>query len=75
MRSSLRQRVISVRPRAKRVKQQPSLPLQVELAEGVDLARRIRDRLIAGGAVILMPQAGPPRRDYGLKRVDRSQAT
>ena len=75
--------VISVQPRAKGVKQEPPLPLKVELAEGVeppeDLAERIRqsirDKLIATTAVTLVPQGSLPRSDYKSKLVDWSEAT
>ena len=75
--------VISVQPRAKGVKQEPPLPLKVELAEGVeppeDLAdrirQRIRDKLIATTAVTLVPQGSLPRSDYKSKLVDWSEAT
>ncbi len=75
--------VISVQPRARGVKQEPPLPLKVELAEGVeppeDLAdrilQRIRDKLIATTAVTLVPQGSLPRSDYKSKLVDWSEAT
>ena len=75
--------VISVQPKAKGVKQEPPLPLKVELAEGVeppeDLAdrirQRIRDKLITTTAVTLVPQGSLPRSDYKSKLVDWSEAT
>jgi phenylacetate-CoA ligase len=75
--------VISVQPKAKGVKQEPPLPLKVELAEGAeppeDLAdrirQRIRDKLIATTAVTLVPQGSLPRSDYKSKLVDWSEAT
>ncbi|MBF9058190.1 AMP-binding protein [Rhodobacterales bacterium HKCCSP123] len=75
--------VISIRPRAKGVKQAPPLPVRVELAEGVvagqDLAdrirQRIRDKLVVTTAVELVPWGTLPRSDYKSKLVDWSAAT
>ena len=75
--------VIQLQPRSKGVKQQPPLPLIVELAEGAqppaDLADRIRaqirDTLIATTEVSIVPHGTLPRSDYKSKLVDWSQAS
>lgn len=74
--------VIQLRPLVEGVKQQPPLPLIVELAEdGVassDLAdaikKRIRDKLIVTTDVKLVPWGTLPRSDYKSKLVDWSAA-
>jgi phenylacetate-CoA ligase len=74
--------VISIRPKAKGVKQAPPLPVTVELAEGVeamaDLADRIkhciRDVLIVSTEIELAPWGTLPRSDYKSKLVDWTQA-
>ncbi len=75
--------VIAIRPAAKGVKQQPPLPVTVELAEGMEadaqladrIARRIRDKLVFAGAVEIVPWGMLPRTDYKSKLVDWSGAT
>ncbi|MGI1664228.1 phenylacetate--CoA ligase family protein [Palleronia sp. KMU-117] len=75
--------VISVRPRAKGVKQAPPLPVRVELAEGVAggqeladrLRQRIRDKLVVTTDIELVPWGTLPRSDYKSKLVDWSAAT
>ena len=70
--------VISVRPKIKAVKQEPPLPVLVELAGGQvasdDLAarigRRIRDKLIVSAAIELVPWGSLPRSDYKSRLVD-----
>lgn len=70
--------VISIRPRIRGVKQTPPLPVIVELAEGrvvtEDLAntirRRIREMLVVGTAIELVPWGTLPRSDYKSKLVD-----
>jgi phenylacetate-CoA ligase len=74
--------VISIRPKAKGVKQAPPLPVTVELAEGVeamaDLTDRIkhciRDVLIVSTEIELAPWGTLPRSDYKSKLVDWTQA-
>jgi len=71
-----------IRPRRKGVRQQPPLPLVVELAEGVaataalsaEIAARIRSRLIVTVGVDLVPFGSLPRSDYKIKLVDYSAA-
>ena len=75
--------VISVQPNSKGVKQEPPLPLLVELAPGSapseDLAdrirQRIRDKLIVTTAVTLLTHGSLPRSDYKSKLMDWSKAT
>jgi phenylacetate-CoA ligase len=70
---------ILVKPRAAGVKQDPPLPVRVELARGVeaqsDLVDRIRDRLRAALVVQteieLVPWGGLQRSEYKSKLVER----
>jgi phenylacetate-CoA ligase len=70
--------VIAIRPRARGTRQDPPLPVTVELAEGIpasdDLARAITERLratlIASAEVTLVPHGTLPRSDYKSKLVD-----
>lgn len=74
--------VISIKPTLKGVKQQPPLPLIVELAEGVvpsddfagQITKRIRDKLVFTPQVSLVPWGTLPRSDYKSKLVDWSGA-
>ena len=75
--------VISVRPRTEGFRQDPPLPVVVELAEGAgdapELADRIRQRLrevlLFTAEIKLVPAGTLPRTDYKSKLVDRSHAT
>jgi phenylacetate-CoA ligase len=75
--------VISIRPTARGVKQSPPLPVIVELSEGIaastDLAdkirQRIRDVLVVGTEIKLVPWGTLPRSDYKSKLVDWTEAT
>ena len=75
--------VISIRPRAKGVKQSPPLPIRVELAEGgaddrelADKIReRIRDKLVVTTDIELVQWGTLPRSDYKSKLVDWTAAT
>ncbi|WP_127142423.1 phenylacetate--CoA ligase family protein [Pelagibacterium montanilacus] len=75
--------VISIRPSAKGVKQSPPLPVQVELAEGVEpdeglaeaITKAIRDTLIVSTRVGLVAWGSLPRTDYKSKLVDWSDAS
>ena len=75
--------VISVRPRTEGFRQDPPLPVVVELAEGAgdapELADRIRQRLrevlLFTAEITLVPAGTLPRTDYKSKLVDRSHAT
>jgi phenylacetate-CoA ligase len=75
--------VIAIRPRRRGVKQDPPLPVLVELAEGqaptLELAEcirmRIREALIVSSEVELVAWGSLPRSDYKSRLVDWSQAT
>jgi phenylacetate-CoA ligase len=72
--------VISIRPRAPGVKQEPPLPVVVELAEGQTKApelaerirKRIRDTLVVATDVELVDWGTLPRTEYKSRLVDRS---
>jgi phenylacetate-CoA ligase len=75
--------VISLRPRRLGFRQDPPLPLAVELGEGAGSApegltaaieRRIRDKLLVTTQVMLVPFGSLPRSDYKSKLVDWSDA-
>lgn len=74
--------VISIRPKAKGVKQSPPLPVIVELAEGIAVSpelgdrirQRVRDVLVAGTEIELVPWGTLPRSDYKSKLVDWTMA-
>ncbi|MFO1141499.1 MAG: AMP-binding protein [Amaricoccus sp.] len=74
--------VVAVRPRRRGVKQEPPLPVTVELAQGqeptaalaAEIARRLRERLVVAAEVELVPWASLPRTDYKSKLVDWTRA-
>ena len=74
--------VIALRPTVKGPKQQPPLPLTVELAEGVEatpelaeaIGKKVRETLIVTVGVTLVPAGTLPRTDYKSKLVDWSTA-
>ena len=74
--------VIAIRPRIKAVKQEPPLPVVVELGEGVvpspdlaeDIRREIRSVLVVTTSITLVPQGALPRSDYKSKILDFSEA-
>ena len=74
--------VVVLQPRRRGVGQTPPLPVVVELAEGraVDpelaaaIRDRLRDRLVVGTEVELVPWGSLPRSDYKSKLVDWSAA-
>jgi phenylacetate-CoA ligase len=74
--------VIAIRPRRSGVLQAPPLPVAVELAEGAAagaglaerIGVRIRETLLVGAAVELVPWGSLPRSDYKSKLVDWSRA-
>ncbi len=74
--------VIQIRPTARGVKQEPPLPVHVELAPGIDppagLAERIeaaiRSDLIVAAKVTLVAHNSLPRSEYKSKLVDYSDA-
>jgi len=74
---------ISVRPLRRGVRQEPPLPLVVELAQGIEtsadfagsIEQAIRARLIATTCVELVPFGRLPRSEYKTKLVDFSNAS
>jgi phenylacetate-CoA ligase len=74
--------VIAIRPRRSGVLQAPPLPVAVELAEGAAagaglaerIGARVRETLLVGAAVELVPWGSLPRSDYKSKLVDWSRA-
>lgn len=74
--------VISVRPALRAVKQDPPLPIVVELGEGCgasgelarDIEREIRSVLLVTTSVRLVPHGSLPRSEYKTKVVDFSEA-
>jgi phenylacetate-CoA ligase len=74
---------ISIRPRAKGVKQAPPLPVVIELARDADpdaelaarIRQRLRDELIVTTEIELVPFGTLPRTDYKSKLVDWSGAS
>ena len=75
--------VISIRPKAKGVKQAPPLKVVVELAEGATADDALRERiehdiratLVVNAAVHLVPAGTLPRSEYKSKLLDFSEAT
>jgi phenylacetate-CoA ligase len=74
--------VVLIRPRAKGPRQDPPLPVLVELAEGAlaaeglaaAIARKIRETLLVTTDIRLVRQGSLPRSDYKSKLVDWSEA-
>ncbi|WP_343115636.1 phenylacetate--CoA ligase family protein [Ostreiculturibacter nitratireducens] len=74
--------VIAIRPLQRAVKQEPPLPVAVELAAEAQppadlaerIARRIRDKLVATTKVELVRHGTLPRSDYKSKLVDWSHS-
>jgi phenylacetate-CoA ligase len=73
---------ISVRPKTRGVRQEPPLPVVVELASGVEageglahaIEQSIRARLIVGTRVEFVPHGALPRSEYKTKLVDFDSA-
>ena len=72
--------MISVRPRAKGFRQNPPLPVFVELGAGADAAlaerigKRIREALLVTTEIELVPHGSLPRSSYKSHLVDWSEA-
>jgi len=73
----------SIRPRVRAVRQEPPLPIRVELGQGQAaaepglaerIARAIREKLVVATAVELVPFGALPRTDYKIKLVDFADA-
>jgi len=70
---------ILIRPRSAAVRQEPPLPVSVELARGAaaaprlaeSIAKRVRDVLIVQTAVELVPWGSLQRSEYKSKLVER----
>ncbi len=69
--------VIMIRPRAEGVRQEPPLPVMVEIAAGADveglaerIRARLRDKLVVTTAIELMPAGSLPRSEYKSKLVE-----
>ena len=70
--------VIVIRPRAKGVRQDPPLPIRVEVAPGAEvegladkIRGRIRDKLLVTTEIELAPPGTLPRSEYKSKLVER----
>jgi phenylacetate-CoA ligase len=71
--------VVLIRPRAKGVRQEPPLPVSVEIAPGADseglaerIRARIREKLIVTTEVDLKPPGSLPRSEYKSKLVEEA---
>jgi phenylacetate-CoA ligase len=71
--------VIMIRPRAAGVRQEPPLPVKVEVAPGADveglaerIRARLRDRLIVTTEIELVPAGSLPRSEYKSKLVEKA---
>ncbi len=69
--------VIMIRPRARGVRQEPPLPVSVELAPGADaeglaerIRTRLRDKLVVTTEIELMPPGSLPRSEYKSRLVE-----
>jgi len=73
--------VISIQPTLADVKQQPPLPIKVELAAEQEpddgladrIRQRIRDKLLFTSAIDLVPHGSLPRTDYKSKLVEKTK--
>ncbi len=70
--------VIVIRPRAPGVRQEPPLPVKVELAPGADtdglserIRARLRDKLLVTTEIELAPSGSLPRSEYKSKLVEK----
>ncbi|HZZ63470.1 MAG TPA: AMP-binding protein [Roseiarcus sp.] len=71
--------VVLIRPRAKGVRQEPPLPVSVEMAAGADaeglaerIRARIREKLIVTTEIDLEPPGSLPRSEYKSKLVEKA---
>ena len=65
-----------IRPRAKGIRQEPPLPVSVELAPGVNvegleerIRARVREKLLVATEIELLPPGSLPRSEYKSKLV------
>jgi phenylacetate-CoA ligase len=70
--------VIMIRPRFKGVRQEPPLPVRVEVAPGAEvegladrIRARLRDKLLVATQIELIPAGGLPRSEYKSKLVEK----
>lgn len=72
--------VLAIRPRLRGVRQEPPVPVLVELGVGDPeglaeaITRRLRERLMVAAEVDLVPAGSLPRSDYKSRLVDWSRA-
>ena len=71
--------VIMIRPRAPGVRQEPPLPIRVELAPGAEteglaerIRARLRDKLLVATEIELAPAGALPRSEYKSKLVEKA---
>ena len=71
--------VIMIRPRAKGVRQEPPLPIRVEVARGADvdglserIRARLREKLLVATEIELAPAGSLPRSEYKSKLVEKA---
>ncbi len=71
--------VIMIRPRAKGVRQEPPLPVSVEMAPGAEveglaerIRARLREKLLVTTEIELTPAGGLPRSEYKSKLVEKA---
>src|SRR5271165_5799209 len=71
--------VIMIRPRAKGVRQEPPLPIRVEVAPGAEveglaerIRTRLRDKLLVTTEIELAPAGALPRSEYKSKLVEKA---
>jgi phenylacetate-CoA ligase len=70
--------VIMIRPRVAGVRQEPPLPVRVEVAQGAEvegladrIRARLRDKLLVTTEIELIPEGGLPRSEYKSKLVEK----
>jgi phenylacetate-CoA ligase len=67
--------VLLIKPRAAGVRQEPPLPIVVELAKAADeglaerIRQRLREKLIFSAEIVLAPAESLPRSEYKSKLV------
>jgi phenylacetate-CoA ligase len=71
--------VVVIRPRAKGIRQEPPLPVSVEITPGADveglrerIRGRLREKLLVTTEIELLPAGSLPRSEYKSKLVERA---
>ena len=71
--------VVVIRPRAKGIRQEPPLPVSVEITPGADveglrerISGRLREKLLVTTEIELLPAGSLPRSEYKSKLVERA---